>query len=90
MSAPRSIPALRLRTNKTSRRTNTIPAGWKRRTLPVVKRESSTVDRREVHVRLTDAGVKRLAQLADLHRSELRTLQRDLSLRDLFSDAEDR
>jgi DNA-binding MarR family transcriptional regulator len=57
--------------------------------LGLVGRESSTVDRREVQVRLTDAGTKRLAQLADQHRIELRTLQRDLSLRDLFSDIED-
>lgn len=58
--------------------------------LGLVVRESSKVDRREVHVSLTKAGAERLAQLADLHRTELRTLQRDLSLRELFSDPDDR
>jgi DNA-binding MarR family transcriptional regulator len=53
--------------------------------LGLVERESSPVDRREVHVRLTRGGAERLAALADLHRAELRTLQRDLSLSELFA-----
>ena len=58
--------------------------------LGLVARVSSTVDRREVHVRLTKAGAERLEKLADLHRAELRVLQRDLSLRDLFSGPDGR
>ncbi len=58
--------------------------------LGLVARESSAVDRREVHVRLTKTGAGRLEKLADLHRAELRLLQRDLSLRDLFSGPVDR
>lgn len=54
--------------------------------LGLVARESSAVDRREVHVRLTRAGAQRLAALADLHRAELRTLQRGLSLSALFAE----
>ena len=54
--------------------------------LGLVARESSTIDRREVHVSLTKAGTRRLAQLSDLHWAELRALQRGLSLSELFPE----
>jgi len=57
--------------------------------LGLVTRESSSVDRREVHVRLTTAGERRLGQLAGPHRAELKTLQRDLSLREMFAERDD-
>lgn len=57
--------------------------------LGLVGRETSPTDRREVHVRLTTRGASRLAQLAGLHRAELKTFQSDLSLRRLFGERDE-
>jgi len=45
----------------------------------LVLRETSTVDRRHVHLKLTDRGVQILEALTWVHREELRRLSRRLS-----------
>lgn len=42
----------------------------------LVQRRSDAMDRRRVMVRLTDKGERRLERLAELHRSELLSLQK--------------
>jgi DNA-binding MarR family transcriptional regulator len=44
-----------------------------------VFREASTVDRRHVHLKLTDRGVEILEALTWVHREELRRLSRRLN-----------
>jgi DNA-binding MarR family transcriptional regulator len=55
-------------------------AGW-------VRREANPENRREVHVLLTAEGVRKLRQLADLHRKELSGLRRSLDLYRLEREA---
>jgi DNA-binding MarR family transcriptional regulator len=45
----------------------------------LVLREASTVDRRHVHIKLTDRGVEILEALTWVHREELRRLSRRLN-----------
>ena len=45
----------------------------------LVLREASTVDRRQVHIKLTDRGVEILEALTWVHRDELRRLSRRLN-----------
>lgn len=52
----------------------------------LVVRRTSMTDRRQVHVTLTRAGSRRLAQLSDLHWAQLRALQRGPSVGELFAE----
>ena len=55
-------------------------AGW-------VRRRTSATDRRCVEVRLTPEGEARVAQLARLHRDELRSIQAGFAVPGIHSEA---